>query len=134
MIILFTCLVDWLDLRPCERRLLPKISFLRVSVIAVLQKLGSERVLQAFSELVSTRENLFRLVPTLIFAKNCIFSQVSFLRVSVIAVLRKLGSERKNDFQRVSTRENSFWLENRLEISSSSSVCRALTWFFTFRS
>jgi len=47
--------------RPCKRRLLPKFSFSRVSVIGVFQKLGLERVIRAFSELVLTRENSFRL-------------------------------------------------------------------------
>ena len=62
-------------LRPCERRLLPKFSFLPVSEMSVFRKLGLERVVRAFSELVPTRENLFRLVPILIFAKNCVFCE-----------------------------------------------------------
>jgi len=117
-----------INLRPCERRLLPKFSFSRVSVIGVFRKLGLERVIRAFSELVPTRENSFRLVPTLIFAKNRVFSRFSFSRVSVIAVLRKLGLERviRAFSELVSTRENSFRLETRLESSEKSSECRAL--------
>ncbi len=66
----FVFLLGGYAIRPCERRLLPKFSFSRVSVIGVFRKLGLERVIRAFSELVPTRGNSFRLVPTLIFAKN----------------------------------------------------------------
>jgi len=56
-------LVYWMrqDLRHCVRRFFPKFLFSRVSEIAIFWKLGSERVFRAFSELVPTRENSFRL-------------------------------------------------------------------------
>ncbi len=112
--------------RPCERQLLPKISFSQVLVIAVLRKLGSERVFWAFSELISTRKNSFWLVPTLIFAKNHVFSRFSFSRVSVITFFRNFHFREKKwrSTRLVLTRENSFRLKNQLKISSS--VCRAL--------
>jgi len=72
-------------LRPCVRRFFLKFSFSRVSEIAVFQKLGSERVFRAFSKLVPTCENSSRLVPTLIFAKNCektrFFAKIRVVRV-----------------------------------------------------
>ena len=58
------------EIRPCERRLLPKFLFLRVSVIDVFWKLGLERVIRAFTELVPTRENSFRLKNDSKVAKN----------------------------------------------------------------
>ncbi len=50
-----------LPLRPCVRRFFPKFLFSRVSEIAVFRKLGSEQVFRAFSELVPTCPDLFRL-------------------------------------------------------------------------
>jgi len=91
--------------------------------MSVFQKLGLERVVRAFSELVPTRENSFQLVPTLIFAKNHVFSRFSFLRVSVIA-FRLVCL--------VLTREDSFRLETRLEISDKILECRALLLVYCF--
>jgi len=63
-----TCKTKIIDtkfiIRPCVRRFFPKFSFSRVSEIAVFRKLGSQQVFRAFSELVPTRENSSRLVPT----------------------------------------------------------------------
>jgi len=49
-------------LRHCVRRFFPKFLFSRVLEIAVFWKLGLEQVFRAFSELVPTRENSFRLM------------------------------------------------------------------------
>jgi len=77
-------------LRPCVRQFFPIFLFLRVSEIAVFWKLGSVQVFWAFSELVPTRENSSRLVPTLIFAKK--------LRKNAFFCKIKVGMSRKLPF------------------------------------
>ncbi len=62
------------------------------------------RVGTSFLSFFRTRLDSQKLVPTLIFAKKCIFSRFSFSLVSVIAFFRDFHFCKKNDVQLVSSR------------------------------
>jgi hypothetical protein len=117
-----------------------KTAFAEIFVFASFgnRRFSKIRTGASYSSFFRTRPDSRKSVPTrsdpnfreksCFFVKKRVFSRFSFSQASVIAVLRKLGLERviRAFSELVSTRENSFRLETRLESSEKSSECRAL--------
>jgi len=96
--------------------------------IDVFRNFESGRVFRAFTELVPTRENSFRLENRLKSHKKSRFSELFVFASFGNNLLLKFPKITKKwrSTCPVSTRENSFRLENRLESLVKSSECRAL--------
>jgi len=112
----------------CERRLLPKFSFLRVSVIDFLWNSSRDEFFELLPNsflLAKTRSDPNFRKNSRKFAQKIAKKHKKRVGMSLLPKIR-VGTKKWRSTRLVSTRENSSQLENRLEISSSSSECRAL--------